>query len=258
MVIAIIQARMGSTRLPGKVMLTVNGRPIIDYMIERLRMVSSIDKIIIATTNNPADERIVKWCNESNVLCFRGDENDVLSRYYECANKFNATTIVRMTSDCPLIDPLIVDEVVKCFNMRTDIDFVSNTVPLPCLYPDGMDVEVFSMKLLKESHHEAKLPSEREHVTFYMWKTGKYRTYRLDPAEDISQYRFTVDYIQDFEIIKAVLGGLYIKNKTFSLGDLIEFMHANPHLGDLQKNIVRNEGWQNSFKKDQKYIDSKL
>ena len=248
---------MGSTRLHGKVMMPINGRPLIDYMIERLKHSEFIDQIVIATTDSSLDQKIVSWCKQSKVTCFKGDEDDVLKRYYQCAKQFDASIVIRMTSDCPLIDPKIIDEVIKSYLERDDVDFSSNTVPLPCLYPDGMDVEVFGIDLLERAHNEAQLPSEREHVTFFMWKTGNFKTFRLDPMEDISQYRFTVDYPQDFEVIKAVLEQLYVKNQTFSLNDLIKFMNENLHLMELQKGIVRNAGWQRAFLKDKQFLMNK-
>jgi len=256
MITAIVQARMGSARLPGKVMMPVNGRPLLDYMIERLKRANILEKIVVATTNSRLDEQIVAWCEESEVACFQGDENDVLSRYYQCSKQFDASIVVRMTSDCPLIDPKIIDEVVQSYLDRPDVEFSSNTVPLPCFYPDGMDVEVFSTDLLKKAYDDAQLPSEREHVTFFMWKTGKFKTYRLDPPKDISQYRFTVDYPQDFEVIKAILEQLYVENQTFSLSDLIQFMNENPHLSALQKNIDRYGGWQKSYQQDHQFLNS--
>lgn len=248
---------MGSTRLHGKVMMPINGRPLIDYMVERLKHSEILDQIVIATTDAHMDKPIVDWCEQSTVAFFQGDEDDVLSRYYQCAKQFDASIVIRMTSDCPLIDPKIIDEVVKSYLERDGVEFSSNTVPLPCLFPDGMDVEVFSADLLEKAHNEAQLPSEREHVTFFMWKTGKFKTFRLDPPEDFSQYRFTVDYPQDFEVIKAVLEQLYVKNQTFSLNDLIKFMNENPHLMELQKGIVRNAGWQRAFLKDKRFLDNK-
>ena len=248
---------MGSTRLHGKVMMPINGRPLIDYMIERLKHSEFLEQIVFATTDAQMDKPIVDWCKQSTVACFQGDEDDVLSRYYHCAKQFDASIVIRMTSDCPLIDPKIIDEVVKSYLEQDDVEFSSNTVPLPCLYPDGMDVEVFSADLLERAHNEAQLPSEREHVTFFMWRTGKFKTFRLDPLEDISQYRFTVDYPQDFEVIKAVLEQLYVKNQTFSMNDLINFMNENPHLMELQKGIVRNAGWQRAFLKDKRFLENK-
>jgi len=255
LITAIIQARMGSTRLPGKVMMCVNNRPLLDYMIERVNRCQAVDQVIIATTGSQRDTPIVDWCQEAQVGYYRGSEEDVLSRYYHCAVQYQASIVVRMTSDCPLIDPHVVDCVVENYLERPEIEFVSNTVPLPCLYPDGMDVEVFGIELLKKAYHEATLPSEREHVTFYMWKTEKFRTFRLDPQQDLSQYRFTIDYPEDFEVIQAIFEHLYPSNLEFSMDDLIHFMELNPKLKTLQQNIVRNAGWESSFERDRQILN---
>ena len=246
----IIQARMGATRLPGKVLKEVAGRPLLDYMVERVIQSQLIDQTIVATTISSEDDKIKQWCRKNSVTFYQGDEEDVLSRYYGAAKEYQASVIVRLTSDCPLIDSRVIDAVVQNYLDRPSIDFVSNTVPLPCLYPDGMDVEVFDIDVLTKAHKEAKLPSEREHVTFYMWKTGNFSTFRLDPCEDISQYRFCVDYAQDFELIKEVLNKLYPDNPQFSMYDLIHFMKKNPELLELQKGIERNSGWQRAFDRD--------
>jgi len=252
---AIIQARMGSQRLPSKVLMEVNGRALLDYMVERIKWSKFIDEAIIATTMSSKDEPIVQWCQKNNIKFYRGDEEDVLARHYEAAKKYSASIIVRVTSDCPLIDPEVIDTVVESYLNEPEIDFVSNTVPLPCLYPDGMDVEVFDMSLLERTHLEAKLPSEREHVTFYIWKTGKFKARRVDPAsEDLSKYRFCIDYRQDFDLIKEVLTRLYPRNPKFSMRELIEFVEENPRLLELQKGITRNAGWQRAFTKDQEYM----
>ena len=248
----IIQARMSSTRLPGKVLKEVVGRPLLDYMVERVNQSRLINQTIIATTISSEDDKISQWCRKQSVAFYQGDENDVLGRYYQAAKKFQASIIVRLTSDCPLIDSRVIDEVVQAYLDRPGVEFVSNTVPLPYRYPDGMDVEVFDMDTLTKAHKEARLPSEREHVTFYMWKTGKFSTFRLDPCEDISQYRFCADYPQDFEVIKEVLNRLYPDNPRFSMYELIDFMEKNPKLLELQKGIVRNAGWESAFAKDRK------
>ncbi len=254
MITAIIQARMGSTRLPGKVLMKVNGRPLLDYMIERVKASHHIQQVIIATTRSIDDAPIVDWCKTKKVLFYRGDEEHVLSRYYEAAREYKASLIVRMTSDCPLMDARVIDEVIQAFLDRPQVNFVSNTVPLPCLYPDGMDVEVFSFDLLKQAYTEARLPSEQEHVTFYMWKTGKFKTWRVDYPMDLSMYRFTVDYPQDFKLVKAVLENLYPLNPAFSMQDLIVFVDAQPGLREAQAGIKRNAGWQKAFDKDQESL----
>ena len=255
---AIIQARMGAQRLPGKVLMEVGGRALLDYMVERVKQSKLIDQVIVATTMFSKDEPIVQWCQKNNIKFYRGDEEDVLSRYYETAKEYRASIIVRLTSDCPLIDFRIIDAVVQNYLDRPQIDFVSNTVPLPCLYPDGMDVEVFDMNVLTKAYEEAQLPSEREHVTFYMWKTGKFSIFRLDPCEDISQYRFCVDYAQDFEVVSEVLNKLYPDNPQFSMYDLIDFMKKNPELLKLQKGIERNSGWQRAFDRDRLGVEKLL
>jgi len=254
----IIQARMGATRLPGKVLKEVAGRPLLDYMVERVNQSRLIDETIIATTTSSEDEKIRQWCRKNSLAFYPGDEEDVLSRYYEAAKEYRASIVVRLTADCPLIDFRVIDAVVQSYLDRPRIDFVSNTVPLPCLYPDGMDVEVFDMHVLAKAHEEAQLPSEREHVTFYMWKTGKFSSFRLDPSEDISQYRFCIDYAQDFEVIKEVLSKLYPDNPQFSMYDLINFMKRNPELLKLQKGIERNSGWQPAFDRDRLGTDKLL
>lgn len=251
MITAIIQARMGSTRLPGKVLMEVNGRPLLDYMLERLRRSRRLEQIIIATTRSSGDDRIALWCREHNVSVYRGEEEDVLARYAGAARVFGATVVARMTSDCPLIDPRVADRVITAHLEQADPEaFTANTVPLPCLYPDGMDVEVFSAELLARADREARLPSEREHVTFYFWKTGRFPVRRLDPPQDWSRYRFTVDYPQDFTVIRTVLTDLYPRQPDFSMEDLIAFMEAHPHLQSLQAGIARNAGWARALARD--------
>lgn len=257
MISAIIQARMNSTRLPGKVMMTVNDKPLLSYMCERVRLSRRVEQVIFATTVSPCDSVIADWCRENNVLFYRGSEDDVLNRYYEAAKHFGASIIVRLTSDCPLIDPQAVDNVIDCYQNRfPKVDFVSNTVPLPCLYPDGMDVEVFNSELLEKTNREARLPSEREHVTFYMWKTGKFSAYRLDPPQDFSRYRFTIDYPQDFEVVKTILNHFYRRNPRFTMLDIIEFMAGRPDLRKLQQGIERNAGWKKALARDKEFMDS--
>ncbi len=251
MITAIVQARMGSTRLPGKVMREVAGRPLLDYMMERLRRSRRLEQVVVATSRLAADDPIARWCAGAGVKVYRGDEEDVLARYHEAAAAFGATVVVRLTSDCPLIDPGVVDRVVETFlRRRPEAAFVANTVPPPSRYPDGMDVEVFGRDLLERSHREARLPSEREHVTFHMWRTGLFPLHRVDAEEDWSSYRFSVDYPQDFEVIREVLTELYPRDPVFSLEALIAFMEARPRLAALQAGIGRYDGWKPALERD--------
>ena len=174
MVIAIIQARMGSTRLPGKVLKRIDGRPMLSYLLDRVLKSTKIDKVIIATSILAIDDPIEDHCKEYGVDCFRGSENDVLSRYYECAKKYNADVIVRLTADCPLADPNVIDDVIKIFECN-NVDYCANTVPVST-FPDGTDVEVFSMNALEKAFNEVKDPHFREHVTFQFWQTDNYKS----------------------------------------------------------------------------------
>ncbi|NLX01599.1 MAG: NTP transferase domain-containing protein, partial [Syntrophomonadaceae bacterium] len=165
--VIIDQARMTSTRLPGKVMKEVLGKPLLEYQIERLKRTNEADELVIATTTNNTDQPIVEICKRLGVAYYRGSEEDVLSRYYEAATKFGADVVVRVTSDCPLIDPTVVDKVIKHYKDNWDkYDYVSNT--LTRTYPRGMDTEVFSYKVLQEVYYNAQEQPEREHVTPYI------------------------------------------------------------------------------------------
>lgn len=172
MLAAIIQARMGSTRLPKKVMLNILEKPILWHVINRVSKASLIDKLIVATTTNNEDDAIVEFCKNNGILFFRGSENDVLDRYYQCAKEYNITDIARITADCPLHDPNVIDMIIKEY-MGNDYDYVSNSIEYT--FPDGLDVEIFSFDALKIAWENAKLFSEREHVTPYMRKCKEFK-----------------------------------------------------------------------------------
>ena len=170
MIAAIIQARLGSNRLPGKVLKQVNGVPLLEYQINRVKKSKHIDQIVVATSTLEQDNLIADFCNERKIHCFRGSEEDVLGRYYHCAKKYNAGIIIRLTADCPLIDPAVIDQMVTLFEAQK-VDYVANTTPPETsMFPDGSDVEIFSMEGLTQVFNEASDPQDREHVTFYFWK----------------------------------------------------------------------------------------
>lgn len=243
---------MGSTRLPGKILLEINGRPMLSYMLERVVAAGNIDRVILATSTDRSDDPVVELCRKNNVLCYRGSVDDVLDRYYQAARKIKADIVVRLTGDCPLIDPRMIDEVINVYN-NGDYDFVANTVPPKGTVPEGMDVEVFSFQKLEQAWHEAKKPSEREHVTFYFWKNPKiFSIFRYDLEQDLSEYRLTVDYPEDFEVVKAVITSFYPKNPQFSLQDIINFLKNHPELHKKNANIESNQGWQSAYAKDRK------
>lgn len=252
MITAIIQARLGSSRLPGKVLREVNNRPLLSYMLERVAAARSVGQVAVATTDRPQDDRIVEFCQKEGVFVFRGNEDDVLDRYYQCALHLKPNTVVRLTSDCPLIDPRIIDEIVGV-HLSGGYDYVANTAPSVGTYPDGMDVEVFSFAALERAWHESKKPSDREHVTFYFWQNPHlFKTCRYDLSQNLSQYRLTVDYPEDFQVIEAILASLYPQNPLFTMQDIIAFLQQYPEVRAKNSSIGWNEGWQTALEKDKK------
>jgi len=249
---AIVQARISSTRLPGKVLLNALGRPFLSHMVERVRMAKKIDNVILATSLEQSDDSIADFCKQNKILCYRGNLNDVLDRYYQAAKEFNTDIVVRLTGDCPLIDPQIIDDVINTYE-KVGYDYVANTLPPKWTVPEGMDVEVFSFKNLERAWREAKKPSDREHVTFYLWHNPQlFSVYRYNLPQDLSNYRLTLDYKEDFEVIKAIIENLYPKKPLFTMYDIINFLNSNPHIHNLNKNIQPNLGWQSAFEKDKK------
>jgi spore coat polysaccharide biosynthesis protein SpsF len=244
MVIGIIQARMGSTRFEGKVLKEVNGIPLLRYQIDRLRKSRLLDKIVVATTTLDKDAVIEDFCKKNGVECFKGSEKDVLDRYYQCAKKYGAETVVRLTADCPLSDPVVVDNVITLFK-NTKADFAANTVPHDNnKFPDGCDVEVFSWQALERAHREVSDPHDREHVTFYFWRYNKdFATVRLDNKKDYSGYRITVDYPEDFEVIEFIIQELE-KNKIFGhLDDIVAILDRNPKVKAKNAMYYPGIGW---------------
>ena len=249
MIGAIIQARMGSTRLPGKIMLPILNKPVLEHLIDRVKKSSNIDEIIVATSNNKNDDIIEKFCETQKIKCFRGSEKDVLLRYFEAAKKFSIDIIVRLTSDTPLLDPKEIDKVILKYN-ENKYDFVSNLFPLPRTYPDGYNVEVFSMDLLKLVNNQAKKPSDREHVTtFITMQPSKFKKYRIDSERDLSKYRLNLDYKEDFELIKSVLEEL---NEKTDLEDIIKWLDKHPEILKLNSHIKPYENLLKSFEQDKK------
>jgi spore coat polysaccharide biosynthesis protein SpsF len=235
--VLIAQARMTSTRLPGKVLKSVLGKPLLAYFIERLRRASQLDQIVIATTINATDEPIVDFCREFSVAFTRGSEDDVLSRYFDAAVVTGADIVVRVTSDCPLIDPAVVDEAINYFKTNSSrFDYVSNS--LAETYPRGMDVEVFSAHLLWEAQFEASLKHEREHVTpFFYTHPERYRIGHIHAARNLSHHRWTVDTAEDLELIKLLIETLYPLKPDFNLADILETLAAHPDWPLINANI---------------------
>ncbi|MFA5317868.1 MAG: glycosyltransferase family protein [Patescibacteria group bacterium] len=243
--LCIIQARYGSTRLPGKVLKKVDGLTLLEYEIIRVKQAKKIDKIVIATTKNKSDKKIEELCQRIKIDCFCGSENDVLDRYYQCSLEYpEYKNVIRITGDCPLIDPVIIDKVISFFTKRK-LDYTSN-IELDT-FPDGMDVEIFKKDILIETAKRAKLPSEREHVTYYIRKNKKYKKGNLTACNNWSHFRLTVDEPIDFEVIKFL-----IKNSKITDGylDYISLLTKNPKVMLSNINIIRNEWKLKALKED--------
>lgn len=244
-IVAIIQARMGSTRLPGKVMMEIEGRPMLWHVVRRTKLARCIDEIVVATSHSKNDDPIEHFCRAEGIPCYRGSEHDVLDRYYRAAKEFNADLILRVTADCPLIDPLIIEKIAADFQRaRQDsgCEYASNT--LRYTYPDGMDAELFSMAALERAWEEAKKPSEREHVTPYLRLSHQFKTKSVENAQDLSpkNYHWSVDRKEDLDFVRQIFKKLGSKTE-FGLKEILFTMENHPELSQINASQVVNEGY---------------
>jgi spore coat polysaccharide biosynthesis protein SpsF len=246
MIIAVVQARMTSTRLPGKVLLPINGRPVIEYVFSRLQKVKELNKLVLATTTNKEDNPLVEYAEEHGIAYFRGSESDVLERYYLTALQEKARHVMRVTSDCPLIDPLVCSQVIQNYEEKR-VDFVNTGAS----FAEGLDCEIFSFQALKEAHLNAKLPSEREHLTMYLHNhPKKFKRYTLENSTDDSKYRFTLDQKEDYQVICAIIEQLAKQETPLTTNNIKRFLDENRDVFELNHNIIRNEGLQKSLAND--------
>jgi glutamate-1-semialdehyde aminotransferase/spore coat polysaccharide biosynthesis protein SpsF (cytidylyltransferase family) len=243
-ILAIVQARMGSTRLPGKSVAEICGRPLLWHVVNRVRGAQLVDSIVVATTDRPSDDAIAELCARENILCFRGDEQDVLDRFYNAASKYHADTLVRITADCPFIDPEVIDKVIACFQ-QGGCDYAANV--LRYTYPDGLDTEVFSFVALEVAWREARKPSEREHVTPYL-RAGGFRTANVesDSPVPMGKYRWSVDRPSDLEFVRSVYAA-FAGNGNFGFRDIFRLLKEKPELATIQADIITNEGYYKSL-----------
>ncbi|UCF31671.1 MAG: UDP-2,4-diacetamido-2,4,6-trideoxy-beta-L-altropyranose hydrolase [bacterium] len=243
-VVSIVQARMGSTRLPGKVMFDLAGRSVLSHVIERVRSCPLVDDIVVATTINPEDDVIAEEACRNGVASYRGSEENVLERYYEAAVKAGAEVIVRVTSDCPLLDPQVLTGMLNSFTGRKSdgesIDYLSNT--LERTFPRGLDVEIFTYSALEKAHMEAKETFEREHVTPYMYNHPdifRLRNYRSDT--DLSEHRWTLDVEDDFTLIKEIYGSLFEEGEVFTTDDVVRLLRKRPELIQINTHVLQKK-----------------
>jgi len=245
MVVAIIQARMGSTRLPGKVMKEIQGKPLISYVLERVKLAKKIDKIILATTTSCLDDVLASHVDSLGYEVYRGSEDDVLSRYYNAAdNCNNKSLIVRVTGDCPLIDPDLINKVISVIQSKK-VDYVN----LSTDFAEGLDVEVFTFSLLKKAFIKAKLNSEREHVTLFFHNNSHlFNMFEVKNMLNESNYRITVDEPEDFLVVSSIIKYFLDKNITPNFLKIKEYLDNHNDIYKINAKITRNEGLYKSLK----------
>jgi spore coat polysaccharide biosynthesis protein SpsF len=237
---AIVQARMGSTRLPGKVLKEAAGKPLLAHLLQRLSRALTIDRIVVATSTDPRDDGIAFLCDRLGVPVFRGSEIDVLDRYVQAARQFGLEVVVRVTADCPLIDPELIDEMVRFFLAnRGRFDLVTNRHPLT--YPDGLDVDVLSREALEHAGRTATAPHHREHTVPFFWETGMRVHNLVDPEFRFRRHRWTLDYPEDYELIRRIFEALHRDGTSFGTRDVLAFLEKNPELSSLNARYIPPE-----------------
>jgi spore coat polysaccharide biosynthesis protein SpsF len=249
MITAILQVRVSSTRLPGKVLMPILGRPMLGRQIERVRRSQQLQGLLVATSVDPSDDPIVTLCEKEGVEVYRGALDDVLDRFYQAARSKKVDPIVRLTGDCPLLDPPLIDQMIIQYNRGGSYDYLSNT--LDPTFPDGLDVEIIRFSALEKSWMEATRPSEREHVTAYVHQhPDRFRLGSFKNPIDLSHLRWTVDEAADFELVRKIYEALYPSNPAFSTQDILTLLDSRPEWKTLNASIPRNEGYQKSKAQD--------
>jgi spore coat polysaccharide biosynthesis protein SpsF len=244
--LAIVQARMSSSRLPGKVLQPVADKPLVWHAVRRVRAAGVCQEVLVATSDQASDDALAGFCRGGGIPVFRGSLDDVLDRYYRAAESRAAAAVVRATADCPLLDPELIREVVQVFETG-EYDYVSNTIERS--YPDGLDTEVFSFAALERAWREATLPSEREHVTPYIWKRPHaFRVGGVRQQADHSAHRWTVDEPADLAFVRAVFREL--RRIDFGRREVLELIERKPELLEINQGIRCNEGYERSLRED--------
>jgi len=247
-VAAIIQARMHSERLPGKVLMKIEDKPMLWHVVKRVSSAKLLDEVTIATSINREDDKIYSFAKKNNFKIFRGSEQDCLDRYYQAAKKVKANAIVRITGDCALICPEVIDRIVSEY-FKGGFEHVTNT--LLYTYPDGCDVEIFSSKVLQKAWKKCKDSTEREHVTPYIRNSGKFKIKNVENEKPIDprEYKWSVDRIEDLEFVRVVYRHLYRKNNIFSMNEVINLLKKHPKIKKINKGTIINEGYYKSIMK---------
>lgn len=251
--VAIVQARMGSTRLPGKILKPLAGKPALWHVVERLGYSKQLQDIVVATTINNEDNIVEDFCKENQVKWYRGSVDDVLDRYYQAAKLYGADPVVRITADCPVIDPVIADEVIEGF-FKGGYDVYG----LGGEFPDGLDCGLFAFWVLEDTWKNAKLPSEREHVGPYMSKhPERYKAGMYEKFKGLGHHRWTLDEEADLRFLQAIYDRLYKQGQIFLTQDILGLLEKEPHLMEINSGIIRNEGYLKSLKEDKQFLQRK-
>lgn len=248
-IVAIIQARMGSTRLPGKMLMKLAGMPVVQQVFNRVVLIQGIEKVILATTADAQDDLLVDYCHRTGISVFRGSSDDVLDRYYQAAKQDSADVVIRITGDCPFLDPIESGKVLRLFLDDGPCDYASNVDP-PFL-PDGLDTEVMSFAALESAWEKAKDIPDREHVTLFIRRhPDMFRLKSLKGYLDLSSHRWTIDEKRDYDFLNAVAMRLAAQGKFGYLNEIIELLDANSSLLEINSDIRRNKGLEKSLKEN--------
>jgi spore coat polysaccharide biosynthesis protein SpsF len=246
--VAIVQARMGSRRLPGKSLLPLAGKPVVLRVVERVAAATTVDEAVVATSTDPADDPIAHTVEQAGIRIVRGSETDVLDRFRQAAEMSRADAVVRITADCPLHDPRVIDRVVGAFQAAGP-DYASNVHPPT--YPDGLDTEVFTRSALDTAAREARLPSEREHVTPFLWKQPqRFRLLNVTHDADLNAHRWVLDDERDLRFLQAVYDALAPQGKLFGMEEVLRLLQERPELLEINRDAPRNEGYAKSLQAD--------
>ena len=243
----IIEARTNSSRLPNKVIAKIEDKPMIFYVINRTKKIKSVEQVVLATTKEKNDQALLEIAEENGIIGFEGDTNDVLNRDYQCALKVSADPIIRITGDCPLLDPNVVENMLQFF-LKNNYDYVSNRITPT--YPDGLDAEIYSFETLQKTAQKAKWSSERELVTTYITKNPKnFKIFNYEQKTDLSNLRWAIDQKEDLKFVREVYSKM--KPKTdFSMTEMLELISKNPYLSEINNGIMRNEGHLKIYEND--------
>ncbi|ALW86655.1 acylneuraminate cytidylyltransferase [Hymenobacter sedentarius] len=257
-IVTVVQARMGSSRLPGKVLLPLAGQPLLARMVARVQRAQLAGTVVVATTTEATDDAVAECCATHGLACFRGDALDLLDRHYQAARHYGADVVLKIPSDCPLIDPAIIDEVVGFYLHFSDrYDFVSNLHP--ATFPDGNDVEVMPFAALETAWREAQRPLEREHTTPFFWENpDRFRVGNVawDTGQDFSMtHRWTIDYPEDYAFISAVYDALYPTIPAFGLDDILNLISKRPEIAQLNAHLA-GVNWYRNHLDELKTVDA--